>query len=114
MRVKEVLHYADTLHRFGFLVFNARRLAGPPLQAAHDVLFHNLRGHTGIETDDLCGRCFEGWQQVGWNLHHTDATDHSDHQHDHDHQVRVLQCSSNHEYRIPRNAIDAGRIATEV
>ena len=50
---EEVLDHADPQHGLGLLVLDADRLAGPALEAAHDVAFHHLGGHAGVEGHDL-------------------------------------------------------------
>ena len=91
-----ILDDAHPLHRLGFLMLDADRLAGPPLHAVHDVLFHHLRRHAGIERDNLHRRRGVDGQQVFGDFKVGADPHHQRRQGDDDDNIRFTQCSSDH------------------
>jgi len=64
-------------------------LAGPALETAHDVAFHHLGRHAGVEGDDLHGRRVELRQQVRGHPAHGHHADHDHGQYHHRDQVGI-------------------------
>ena len=93
---EEVLDHADPQHGLGLLVLDADRLAGPALEAAHDVAFHHLRRHAGVEGHDLDGGCPEDGQQIGWEALVRSDAQHDGDQGSHAHRVWVVYCEPDH------------------
>ena len=95
--LKKVLHDTDTSHGLRLLVLDPYTLASPPLHAAHDVLFHDLRGHPGVKGHDLDRWRLKDRKQIGRNLGVGVDAQHRNGQSGHNHKIRVAENRLSHD-----------------